>query len=154
MSLKEVIDLYNTSATLTGLYWNLFAVVVLGLLGFLFANKSDLRTWHRVLLCMVFIIFAVANISALINKQTMHYAMAHEVVSITKTRPPSSEALQQKLKEVGAFPTAHSLQATRWEVMAAFHVFFDIVVIVTIFVIHPSTRENTKGTVMVNAKQE
>ena len=115
--LKNVIDLYNSSANLTSLYWNLFAAVVFGILGSLFTTKVNLSVWQRGLLCFVFIVFALANLFALINKQSMHHAMAYEVVEVAKVSVPKSKELKSKLSEVSWLPSHSSLHGTRWQIM-------------------------------------
>ena len=97
--LKDAINLYNSYATLTGFYWNLYVVIVLALLGFITFTKIDLDRRRRLLLCFAFLVFAVGNLSALINKQSMHAAMAHEVVKVSQEHPPVSDALKNKLSQ-------------------------------------------------------
>jgi hypothetical protein len=146
MDLKDALELYNTSASLTNLYWSFFSTVVLALMGFLFTTRTDLRRWHRIWLCIIFLMIAGGNLFALINKTTLHEAVAQEVIVIAQKQPPASGALQKKLEKVSR-PGAHGLHGTDWRVTAAFHVFFDIVVVVTILAVHPRRESAGQGIV-------
>ena len=138
--LKDAIGLYNSYATLTGFYWNLYVVIVLAFLGFVTTTKIDLDRRRRLLLCFAFLVFAVGNLSALVNKQSMHYAMAHEVVKVAKEYPPFSDELKKKLSQVSKpFELAggKALHGAPWTTMLIFHSIFDVMVVFAILTIHP-----------------
>jgi hypothetical protein len=138
--LKDAINLYNSYATLTGFYWNLYVVIVLALLGFITFTKIDLDRRRRLLLCFAFLVFAVGNLSALINKQSMHAAMAHEVVKVAKAHPPFSDELKKKLSQVSkplGLAGDKALHGTSWITTLIFHSIFDVMVVIAILTIHP-----------------
>ena len=136
--LKDAIGLYNSYATLTGFYWNLYVVIVLALLGFVTTTKIDLDRRRRLLLCFVFLVFAVGNLSALVNKQSMHSAMAHEVVKVAKKCPPLSDELKKKLSQVSlGLAGGKALHGTPWITTLIFHSIFDVMVAFAILTIHP-----------------
>ncbi|NJL26577.1 MAG: hypothetical protein HC897_01215 [Thermoanaerobaculia bacterium] len=140
MDLLEVLDLYGKSAQLSGLYWNLYVVVAGGILGFVFAQKRPFAKIQRLCLAGMFVVFAIGNHLAFLNKQTLHAAIGYEVVAIAKGESIKSEQLQRKLSDVcGGLPLDSCLHATKWWST------LPLLILVDLFVITVLVRDGISG---------
>lgn len=132
MNLKDALDLYGAAANLVGVYWNLYALVALGLLGFIFTREQPLSGWAKSALTIAFVAFSLGNIGALVDKQTLREALGHEVVRLAAKEPPCPDenpCLRKKLSSVCSSLPDDCLHRTKWYYMVAFHGVFDLCVL-------------------------
>ena len=103
--LSTALDLYKAGSTSVDGFWNIFNVVTLAVVGFVFGGKIVLPGQGKLAIAVAFLSFAVSNNLALGKAQRLRVA-AKAVVqkSIEDAGPDSSAAYVAMLRTVDASP--------------------------------------------------
>lgn len=76
----KVLSFFNSQAGLVNSFWNLYALVALGFIGFVFTHKELFaEKRNKEFLAIVFIFFAASNAYAMYESQVILYAVGKEV---------------------------------------------------------------------------
>jgi|SRR5262245_29460686 len=138
---RKALDFYVSTAHLTSTYWGAYLTVAAAIIGYTVAASRRPTVRLRVGLTIAFLIFSVANLSALVNKHSLHAAAAKEVVVAVdnaKGQWPQSEELRKKIQTVccgfvSSLMPVDCLHAMDGRTTFWFHVCLDLVVLVTIW---------------------
>jgi len=134
-SVKTLIDLLEVGITSVNSFWSIYSIVVFALLGYVFSASRPMRApGVRMVLALVFIFFAVANLRSIIREQYQAIAVSRYVEKQFHGQT-DTEILAENVRE-------HP--ATNPVLIYLFHVALDIAVVFVIL-IAPVVKREKKG---------
>ena len=138
---RAALEFYVSLANVTAAYWGAYLTAAALIIGYTVAAKTRPSLRLRSGLTIGFLLFSIANLSALVNKHSLHAAAAAEVVIAMGDaidQWPRSKELRDKTHAVCAgllqtFVPVDCLLATNGRTAFWFHISLDFVVLVAIW---------------------
>jgi hypothetical protein len=125
MELKDVAQLFITATARVEFYWNFYVVMLLALIGWMFATKKPLTTHLKLLLTAGYIVFVCMNLIGLWGSYTFAEALRHDLLAIANFKP-------DELRNTRAVLAERSFLAQR-SVALVIHVVLGAVVLLTVW---------------------
>jgi hypothetical protein len=138
---RAALEFYTSTANLTSTYWGAYLTVCAAIIGYTVAAKTRPSLGLRITLMIGFLLFSTANLSALVNKHSLHAAAAAEVlvtVGAADGQWPQSKQLQDKIGTacsslLETIIPVDCLHATSGWTAFWFHIILDFVVLIAIW---------------------
>ena len=155
---RAALEFYISMANLTSIYWSAYLVVAAAVAGYTIAAKTRPSIRLRSVLTIAFMLFSVANLTALVNKHSLQLAAAEEVIVAVRAaniaKPdeqqwPQSKEMRDKVKArcsglLDMFGAMDCLHASTAEQAFWLHITLDAVVLIAIWHdIHRRTRHKS-----------
>ncbi len=87
MELKDVAQLFVTATARVEFYWNFYVVMLLALVGWMFASKKPFTTHLKLLITTGYIIFVCMNLIGLWGSYTFAEALREDLLDIAGLKP-------------------------------------------------------------------
>ncbi|KAF7786212.1 hypothetical protein PRUB_a0700 [Pseudoalteromonas rubra] len=127
--IDKILTFYNSQAGLVNSLWNFYAIVVLGIVGFLFTHKDLFKVvQNQIYLAIIFLFFASSNAYALYGSQSILYAAGLEISAQVNALPKDlfTDTFRNAL--------INEKSATIPFKIMLYHLFLDIMVLTAMFV--------------------
>ena len=102
-AVQEAFNLYQSSAGLASTYWGFYLTAATVIVGYVVGSSKPPRAGLRTVLVVGFTAFIVSNFTAVVSKQSLTSAAAHELVRLAhegQIRWPDDSAMRRKLSHL------------------------------------------------------
>ncbi len=127
--LEKILSFFNSQAEIVNSLWNFYALVALGVVGFVFTHKELFaERRNKTYIAIIFVFFAFSNAFALFESQQILTAAGKEVTEIVKHK--DTKILSEEFRYV----LLNKKEALNPWVLIVYHLLLDISILLIIFV--------------------
>lgn len=133
--LEKILSFFNSQAGIVNSFWNFYALVALGVVGFVFTHKELFaERKNKIYIAVIFVFFAFSNAYALFESQQILNATGKEITEIVNQK--DTKILSKEFKDV----LLNKKEALSPWALIIYHLLLDISILLIIF-IFPNNNE-------------